>query len=252
MKMAVAIAVFAVGCGCGGIAASAEMVEIVKQIGVLAFGVFAVVYLLKMFKMVKHLKEECSFIAEKCSYMEKRMDAGNARIGDLCRHMVQVFEEFDEDLNEAKDEASKWWWVQRRMRNLYEDFCCSANMHGVAFQSVKHLWSLLQLEVKLRTRRDLVACRYFAVPGADLTAEHAVLEHCMKNIEKASQHCEFWRPMPMYVFEAYEASSGFEEILVSQLKERIAELKDYADMASGKHLFEGFHVEGLFGDSSGN
>ena len=51
--------------------------------------------------------------------------------------------------------------------------------------------------------------------------------------------CEYWRPMSMQDFEGYEATTAIEEVLVSQVKERIAELKQYAHASTSADLYEG-------------
>lgn len=247
-SMAVAIAGMAVVFG----VPAAMMPEIVKVVVAFAVAAFAVVFALKIFKLVKKMEHHCEFIAEKCSYMEQRMDAGAARIADVCRHMQQIFEEFDEDKNEAKDVESKWWWVQRRFRQLYEDFCSSRTMQFMSFASMKATWSLLQLEVKLRLCRDLVAVRFYADPAAEMDEEQAALEHCMKNMIKAEDWCEYWRPMSMQDFESYEATTGNEEVLVSQVKERLAELKQYMQSSSNADLYAGLQLEGIFAGSAGS
>ena len=50
------------------------------------------------------------------------IDAAAAKSGDVCRHLQQVFLEFDVSLNEGQTVEMKWWWVERRLRQLYEDF----------------------------------------------------------------------------------------------------------------------------------
>ena len=161
--------------------------------------------------------------------------------------------EFDEEVNEAKDVESKWWWVQRRVRQVYEDFCSTHSMQSMSFASVKAIWSLMQLEVKLRVCRDLVAFRFFAVPGAEVPEDQASLEHCMEKMMKAEGLCEYWRPMSMQDFETYEAHTGMEEVLVSQVKERIAELKQYVQASTNADVFEGLQLGGILaGSASGN
>ena len=194
---------------------------------------------------IKKMEKRLAFIGEKCCYMEKRMDAGAAKVSDVCRHLQQMFEEFDEDVNEGRTVEAKWWWVQRRIRSVFEDFCCSATMLRMDFTQVKAVWSLLQMEVKLRVCRDIVASRYYEQNDE----ETAALEHCMKNMVKASNYSEFWRPMTVGAFEMYEATSGLEEILVSQVKERIAELQDYMMETTKSKLMEGLPLEGIRADS---
>ena len=50
------------------------------------------------------------------------MDAGATKVSDVCRHLQQMFEEFDEDVNEGRTVEAKWWWVQRRIRSVFEVF----------------------------------------------------------------------------------------------------------------------------------
>ena len=97
MKMAAAIGAFAVACGVlqalvdMGSAAFGTM----KVIGACAFGAFVVICSMKSFMLLKRMEAYCSHIAEKANYMEQRMDAAAGKISDLCRHMQQIFEEFD-------------------------------------------------------------------------------------------------------------------------------------------------------------
>ena len=248
MKMAVAIAGFAVVCG----SPAAWMPETVKVIAGFAFGAFVVVFAVKVLNLLKKMKQQMEFIAEKCSYMEQRMDAAAAKTSDVCRHVQRIFEEFDEDSNEGVSVESKWWWVQRRMRAVCEDFCSSRTMESMNFISVKATWSLLQLEVKLRVCRDLIACRFYADPADNFSEEQAGLEHCLKNMMKANEYCEYWRPMSLQHFDTYEATTGHEEILLSQVKERIAELKLYMEQSKSEGLFEDMQLGGIISGSTGS
>ena len=58
---------------------------------------------------MKQLVYELQWIAEKCKYIEKRMDAAAAKSADVCRHLQQVFLEFDWELNEAQTVQIIWW-----------------------------------------------------------------------------------------------------------------------------------------------
>ena len=221
-----------------------------KVIVAFAFGAYAVLFAMKLLEVMKKMQHTCSFIGEKCNYIEKRMDAAGGKISDLCRHMQQMFEEFDEGLNEGPDVESKWWWVQRRIRSIYEDFCRNRTMQTVGFSSLKSTWSLLQMEVKLRVCRDIMALRYYAVPGEPMDEEWSSLEHCLKNILKASKYCEFWRPMSFKDFEEYTATTGLEEVLISQVKERIAELNQYVKNNQKGVSFEDLGLEDMIGAAS--
>jgi hypothetical protein len=74
---------------------------------------------MKMLQIMKKLKHELQWIGEKCTYIEQRIDAAAAKSGDICRHLQQVFLEFYPDRNEGKTDEVKWWWVERRLRQLF-------------------------------------------------------------------------------------------------------------------------------------
>ena len=60
------------------------------------------------------------WVAEKCSYIEQRIDGASAKSEDICRHLQQIFLEFDAEKHAAKTKESKLWWVGRGLRQLYE------------------------------------------------------------------------------------------------------------------------------------
>ena len=56
----------------------------------------------------------------------------------------------------------------------------------------------------------------------------------------------------MQQFEFYEAVTATEEVLVSQVKERVVELKQYTQCSTNQDLCEGLHLESLFAGSAGS
>ena len=78
-----------------------------------------------------------------------------------------MFLDFDEAANAGKTLAVRWWWVERRLRGLYEDFSNSKAMEKCNYEVVKKTWSMMQLECKMRTLRDAVAYRHFGEPLGD-------------------------------------------------------------------------------------
>jgi hypothetical protein len=116
----------------------------------------------------------------------------------------------------------KWWWVERRLRQLYEDFSNSKAMEKCSYEAVKLTWSMLQLRVKMRTLRDVVSYRHFAEP---LGADDDDMEWALKNMTAAGRYCSLWRPMQVSELEQHAAQSCFEEILTAQIVERVKKMQ---------------------------
>ena len=209
MKMSVGVAVVAAIVGAATVGLAADQVQNwwrpLAAVAVVAFVAYILQQMLKIMKVMKH---DLRWIAEKCSYIEKRMDAAAAKSGDICRHLQQVFLEFDADKNAGKTEEVKWWWVERRLRSLYEDFSNCRAMEKCSFEVVKKTWSMLQLEVKLRTLRDVVSWRHF---GAEQLEDDDDMEHCLKNMQNAARFCSLWKPMQISELEQREVQSCFEK-----------------------------------------
>jgi hypothetical protein len=151
MKMAGLVAVFAAIVS--GAAASIGVETLWNNWRAIGGGVcvaFAVCVAIKMLKIMVQVVDELQWIAEKCKYIEKRMDAAAAKSADVCRHLQQVFLEFDFELNEAQTVEMKWWWVERRLRQLFEDFSNCKAMEKCSYGVVNRSWSMLQLEVKMK------------------------------------------------------------------------------------------------------
>ena len=145
-KMAVAGAVVAAiaGAGVAGVLPVSVQQHWKPAAGV-AFSCFVAYSLMKIMEYIEYIEMDLQWIGEKCTYMERRVDSGLAKHGDVCRHVQQLFEEFDEGKNEGKTQESKWWWVERRLRSLFEDFSNSKAMEKSSFEEVKQSWSLLQM-----------------------------------------------------------------------------------------------------------
>ena len=124
MKMAAVAAVLAALAG-GASLGVEQLKSLLAQHGrALAGGhaaAFVAYFLMKMLQIMKHLKHNVKCIADKTTYIEQRIDAAAAKRGDIFSHMQQVFLSFDEAANAGKTLAMKWWWVERRLRGLYED-----------------------------------------------------------------------------------------------------------------------------------
>ena len=247
MKQAVGVAVVAAIVGAATVGIGVEQVQDrwrpVAAVAVVAFVAYC---LLKMLQIMKLLQYQTKWIGEKCSYMEKRMDAAAAKSSDVCRHLQQVFVEFDADKNGGKNEEMKFWWVERRLRAVYEDFSNCRAMEKCSFEMVKKTWSMLQLEVKLRSLRDVVAWKHF---GGHHEGEVHDMEHCLKNMEIAARICTFWQPMKLNELQQHEAQSCFEEILITQIGERVKELMDHLE-GDDLQKYAGLNLEGIIGSSS--
>ena len=248
-KMALVVAVVAVIAAVGGAAGVAGVERLWNNwmaIGGGALAAFAVFVGIKLLQKLKQIVCELQWIAEKCRYIEKRIDHAAARSGDVCRHLQQVFLEFDVSLNEGQTVEMKWWWVDRRLRQLYEDFSNCKAMEKCSYEVVKKTWSMLQLEVKMRTLRDVVSYRHFE---AELLEDDEDMEWALKNMNSALQYCSFWHPMQINALENHVVQSSFEELLISQITERVKELKQYLQGADMKK-YEGLQLEGLVASSS--
>ena len=210
---------------------------------VVALAAFAVI---KMLKIMEKVVDELQWISEKCKYIEQRMDAAAAKSADICRHLQQVFLEFDVEVNEAQTVEMKWWWVERRLRQLYEDFSNCKAMDKCSYEVVKKTWSMLQLEVKMRTLRDVISWRHFGEP---LAAEDDDMEWALKNMQTSLKYCYFWKPMQLSELEEHTAASCYEEMLMSQIAERVKEVKKYLEGADMKK-FAGLELDAFLGGSS--
>ena len=93
MKIAVLVAVVAVMAASAGVAtAGVEQVQalLVKRWRPLVevhAAAFVAYFLVKMLKVMKKVKNSVDCIADKCTYIEKRIDAAAAKSGAVCRHM---------------------------------------------------------------------------------------------------------------------------------------------------------------------
>ena len=252
MKIAVLVAVVAVVAASAGVAtARVEQVQafLVKHFRPLVevhAAAFVAYFLVRMLKVMKMMKNSMKWIADKCTYIEQRIDAAAAKSGDVCRHMQQVFLEFDEAANHGLTVEVKWWWVERRLRQLYEDFSNSKAMEKCSYEVVKKTWSMLQLECKMRTLRDVVSYRHFE---AELLENDEDMDWALKNMVKAAKYCTFWRPMQISELEQHEVQSCFEELLISQIGERVKEVKQYLEGDDMKK-YEGLQLEGFVAGSS--
>jgi hypothetical protein len=202
---------------------------------------------INLLQMMKKMKTDLHWIADKCSYIEQRIDKAAAKSGDICRHLQQVFVNFDADKNAAKTMESKFWWVERRLRDLYEDFSNSKAMEKCNYEVVRKTWSMLQLEVKMRTLRNVVAMRHAA--GAKDHEDLVGMEWALKNMEAAAQQCSFWKPMDFNALENHKAQSCFEEILISSIDEKMKEVKQYVE-GDVSLKFAGLNLGGLTAASS--
>ena len=209
---------------------------------------FVAYILMKMLQIMKNMKHNMKWIADKTTYIEQRIDAAAARSGDICRHMQQVFLDFDEGKKVGKGVAMRWWWVERRLRELYEDFSNSKAMEKCSYEVVKKTWSMMQLECRMRALRDVVSQKHFGVPLGD---DEDNMEWALKNMMKAGKYCYFWRPMKVSELEQHEVQSCFEELLISQISERVKEVQHFLEDADLKK-YEGLEFEGIAGGSSSN
>ena len=252
MKIAVLVAVVAAMAASAGVAtAGVEQVQalLVKHWRPLVevhAAAFVAYFLVKMLKVMKKVKNSVDWIADKFTYIEKRIDAAAAKSGDVCRHMQQVFLEFDEAANAGLTVEVKWWWVERRLRQLYEDFSNCKAMEKCSYEVVKKTWTMLQLECKMRTLRDVVSYRHFE---AELLEDDEDMDWALKNMVKAAKYCSFWRPMQISALEQHEVQSCYEELLISQIGERVKEVKQYLEGDDMKK-YEGLQLEGLVAGSS--
>jgi len=249
MKMAVVAAV--VAAIAGGAIAGVEQVQalLVKHWRPLveAHAVAFVAYcLMKMLQIMKQMKSNVKWIADKCTYIEQRTDAAAAKSGDVCRHTQQVFLDFDEAANAGLTVEVKWWWVERRLRQLYEDFGNSKAMKNCSHEVVKKTWSMLHLDVKMKTLRGVVALRHFGEKGCE---EFKGMEWALKNMEAAETQCSFWKPMEINLLEQHEVQSCVEEILISSIDETVKEVKQYLE-GDVSLKFAGLNFEGLTAASS--
>ena len=102
MKMAVVAAVMAALAGGASLGVEQLKSLLVQHGRVLAGGhaaAFVAHFLMKTLQIMKHLKHNVKWIADKCAHVEQRVDAAAAKRGNVCRHMQKVFLEFDEAAN---------------------------------------------------------------------------------------------------------------------------------------------------------
>ena len=251
MKMAVVAAAMAAFAGGASLGVEQLKSLLVQHGRLLAEGpaaAFVAYILMKMLQIMKNMKHNLKWIADKTTYIEQRIDAAAAKSGDICRHMQQVFLDFDEGKKVGKTLAMRWWWVERRLRELCEDFSNSKAMEKCNYEVVKKSWSMMQLECKMRTLRDVVAHRHFGVPLGDGDDD---VEYALKNMMKAGKYCFFWRPMKVSELDQHVVQSCFEELLFSQIAERVKEVQQYLEDADAKK-YEGLEFEGIAGGSSSN
>ena len=62
---------------------------------------------INVLRMLQRMKTDLRWLAEKCSYLEQRIDGASAKSGDICRHLQQIFLEFDAEKHAAKTKESK-------------------------------------------------------------------------------------------------------------------------------------------------
>ena len=227
------------------LAVSAAMkFEDVMKLAVVGGGFGVAWALKKVMENMGHMLEMMQVVVEKCTYMEARMDKGAGKVSDCTRHLQKTFEDFDEGLNSGGTMKEKWWWVCRRVRDTYEDFTGALMQKGCSFKSLTGAWSLVLLEVYLRTCRDLAAVRYATMEHMEIDEDElAALQNAMKNFANAAANCSLWTPWEIELLEGYEPTRGGEAVLKTQALERIDELKVYAAMCSHVKLFEGMHLK---------
>ena len=202
--------------------------------------------LLKALQHMETMMGMMQTLVEKCTYMEQRMDKGAGKLSDCCRHLQQTFEAFEVSLNPGGSLKQKWWWVSRRVRNIYEDFTGALMQKGLEFKSVSGAWSLVCLEVYMRCCRDLAAMRHAALEHEDIDEEQMkALENALKNYGDAGENCAIWSPLEVELLEGFEPSSGVELVLKHQVMERIDELKSYAYQQNQMKLFEGMNLRAV-------
>ena len=207
---------------------------------------FAAYVAINVLHMLQRMKTDMRWVAEKCSYIEQRIDGASAKSEDICRHLQQIFLEFDAEKHAAKTKESKLWWVERGLRKLYEDFSNSKAMQNCSYEVVKKTWSMLLLNVKIKTLRNAVALRHFGEKDGE---EYKGMEWALKNMEAAVGQCSLWTPMELNVLENHQVQSCFEEILVSDIGEKMKEMKQYLE-GDVSLKFAGLKLEGLTAASS--
>jgi len=246
LQMVVAAAIVAGMLGGATVGFGRKKLTYWKPIAGGAITAFAAFVAINLLQMMQKMKTDIHWIADKCGYIEGRIDGAAAKSGDVCRHLQQVFLEFDPGKNAAKTVQSKFWWVERRLRQLYEDFGNSKAMKNCSHEVVKKTWSTLQLDVKTRTLRSVVALRHFGENGCE---EFKVMEWALKNMEAAATQCSFWKPMELNLLEQHEVQSCMEEILISSIDETVKEVRQYLE-GDVSVKFAGLNFEGLTAASS--
>ena len=246
LQMVVAAAIVAGMLGGAAVGFGRKKLTYCRPIAGGALTAFAAFVAINFLQMTQKMKTDIHWIADTCSYIEVRIDKAAAKSGDVCRHLQQVFLEFDPGKNAAKTVESKFWWVERRLRQLYEDFGNSKAMKNCSHEVVKKTWSMLQLDVKMKTLRGVVALKHFGEKGnEDLKG----MEWALKNMEAAETQCSFWKPMELNLLEQHEVQSCMEEILVSSIDETVKEVKQYLE-GDVSVKFAGLNFEGLTAASS--
>ena len=196
----------------------------------------------RLWRLIVKILHNLQTCAEKLTYMEHRMDKANAHIGDVRRHLNQMFAEFDPEKNEGKGDT-KWWWCSRRCRELYAAFASSLMEKGAVMENVQTIWKMLQCEVQLRAIRDLAAERWSKLKSPnfyDAESEECHL-HALKMMKAGIGKVDFWSPMKFVEVQGFECKSPWEVVLKAQILERHEELLQYQQDAGDKasSIFEG-------------
>lgn len=239
MKASLAVAVLAVVAGwvCSGAVSK----------GLAATGFYGValaaaaVAVFRIWRLTIKVLQNLEICAEKLTYMEHRMDKAEAHISDVCRHLTQMFVDFDPLKNPGVG-ASKWWWCSRRVRDLYAAFGASMMEKGALMQHIDIVWKLMQLEVYLRACRDLVQERINKLHYPEQYYEEAELSYlqAVKNMLEGKGKIDLWQPMELADVQILDVGSPWELVLKLQIMERYAELESYkASCSEGIELFAG-------------
>ena len=236
MVTAFAVALAAVGAGVwqllgfGGFAAF-------SLLGVLAGGAVAgwkcLQFLGKLMEMVEGIYEASGVLVEKATYMERRMDSGGGKLGEVCRHLMQ-------DMQGYRPAVGPKVWLERRCRAHFEAFAVSNCGASEGLDKVQHLWSLVCAEAKLQSWRDFVAARAYGEPSA---ADEADMQSALQNMNR--DDVAFWSPCSIedILKMRGKACRVMEHIVLEQLVERVEELKYYKNQSPA--AFAGIDMEGI-------